>query len=332
MKQLKEYIKKNTLLGLAICMTLSSIAWGCSACEPEEEKDAVKIELEGHKGDIEGNEEGTLTFLLKEGSIELSQVVIKITNHKDFVKADGTALSETMTLLKLLGKSEKEDEQMGKSVEVKVKAAPATITAKKDVILKMAVGDEDKEDAFVSEKPVVSWKATTSAPSPSDLQINATFISPNLTLGTGDIHEGQVLKVNLSTSGADVGKVKCSEIMVEFNEGTYQYIYSVSDPTNPVNKEFLLSKQVSLDKLLRVDPEEKLSNIDENKLKLFFKIRSDYKNKLMENHAQHHEMMGTLEYNFICRGASIPSNNSSKHKGEFTFKTGSSWRFKRSKV
>ena len=167
MKQLKELIKKNTLLAFATCIALSSIVGGCAnSCDPEEQgKNKGNIEITPAEN-IKGDNVATIKLQLKEGDVKLSEVRYKWTGADGFVTADGKPLPET--LAKSEGKTDDDkDEEMedDKVYEIKVKAADATKNGTVNETLKLALGDEEKEDAFASEQDVVTWEASTPPPS-----------------------------------------------------------------------------------------------------------------------------------------------------------------------
>ena len=153
-------------------MTLSSIAWGCSACEAEEEKDAVKISIEEHKGDIKGNDEATLTIIC-EGFTTYGDLVLGWSGDAaDFETADGKPLSKELHTL--AGK--KADDEVEERTTVKVKVAPAKQNDTADKTLKLAVGTTDNPNEYASEKTVVSWKATP-APATGGMEITPSTIT-----------------------------------------------------------------------------------------------------------------------------------------------------------
>ena len=165
MKQLKELIKKNTLLAFATCIALSSIVGGCAnACEQGEQgKSKVTIAITKAEKNIKGDEVATIKLQLKEGDVKLSEVRYKWTGADGFVTADGKPLPET--LAKSEGKTDDDDDdedmEDDKVYEIKVKAADATQNGNVTKTLKLALGDEEKEDAFASEQDVVTWEAST---------------------------------------------------------------------------------------------------------------------------------------------------------------------------
>jgi len=254
MKQLKNLFKqKNALLCLATCIALSSITINCDSCEPEEGKsETLKFTLTSSKN-IKGTEEGEFKVKKTEGNGKFADAKVKFTGHASFVKADGTALAETVKLNELLGKDENE-EMDDDEMTIKVKAVTPAPAA--NVTLKMSIGNDDNATAYMSETDAVTWEVAaptatvtfgtnksiintidptsviTIAPGGTNVKYQDVFvkITGGLVAFEAKVHGGAVA-VQLNTIVSLNTKIALHDLLNALNPGVPPIVGTVDIPT-----------------------------------------------------------------------------------------------------
>ena len=143
MKQLKNTIKNNILLLLAMCVAMSSTVVGCDSCndEPEDGKNiTAKVELTAHSGELKtATDVATVKVQKKEGELTFEDVILKFEGNANFTKDGETvALLETIKLSEFLKKSP--EEEMG-DTKHELKFKVISPLPAQDATLKLSVGN-----------------------------------------------------------------------------------------------------------------------------------------------------------------------------------------------
>jgi len=206
MKQLKNTIKNNILLGLAVCVAMSSTVAGCGCdSEPEEgKKNTAKVLVTPDSGILKAHADTAIVKLKREkdkDELKYENVTLNFEGNANFVKdGEKTALPAKMNLSEFLKKDA--EEAMG-DTEYELKFKVIEPLPKQDATLKLSVGNSENPTAYAAQVEVVKYQVTL----PQEMKATAlTPIINNYT--TGDI------TVTVESTGP--GKVKREEVFVTF--------------------------------------------------------------------------------------------------------------------